>query len=202
MEGDVQKGSIPVMKRHLLAAALALSTAACGWYTNIPASVYVKSVTPGTLNYGATDTRGVREIKIDNPNIVLQGEPGSIGVNFDSVVVRYLLSNGTESKNLPRLSMGMTFRVESSNYPSRPDEKEISLEAVGKQIAAGVSTVTIPVITRHVEQFGEKATGDAEANAAAITAEVTMSGFDDANLPVSLVARVPIFFSGTPGTGQ
>lgn len=195
-----QKGTAPV-KRFLIMAALALSTTACGWYTNIPASIYVMSVKPGALNYGPTLTSGARDIKIDHPEIILQGEPGSIGANFDSVTVRYLLSNGTESKNLPRLSMGMTFRVESSNYPSRPGETELDQTAVGAKIAVGAATVAIPIITRHVEEFG--AVGQPpEGNAASITAEVTLSGFDDANLPVTLVARVPIFFSGTPGSGS
>lgn len=189
------------MKRLLSTFALALATTACGWYTNIPASIYVKSVSAGTISYGAV-TNGTRQVTVDVPEITLQGEPGSIGANFDSVSVRYLLSNGTESKNLPRLSMGWTFRVESSNYPSRPEERELEQDAVGKKIAVGATTISLPIVTRHVEQFGEKASGDAESNAAAITCEVTMSGFDDANLPVAIVARVPLFFTGTPGTGQ
>ncbi len=190
------------MKRLVLSLALALSTAACGWYTNIPASIYVRSVKPGSLVYGATDTRGVRDIKVEHPEVVLQGEPGSIGANFDSIVVEYLLTNGGPSKNLPRLSMGLTFRVESSNYPSRPEERELEQNAVGTKIAVGTTPVAVPIVTRHVEEFGLKASGDSESNAAAVTAVVTFSGFDDANLAVSLVARVPIFFSGTPGTGQ
>ena len=189
------------MKRFLIMAALAITTSACGWYTNIPASIYVRSVSPGSVNYGPTLTNGSRDIKIDHPSVTLQGEPGSIGANFDSVSVRYLLSNGTESKNLPRLSMGMTFRVESSNYPSRPDEAELDQTAVGQKIAVGAQGIDIPIITRHVEEFGA-ATQPPEGNAASITAEVTMSGFDDANLPVSIVARVPIFFSGTPGASS
>lgn len=189
------------MKRFLIMAALALSTAACGWYTNIPASVFVKAVKPGSVLYGPTLTSGARDIKIDHPEITLQGEPGSIGVNVDSVSVVYKLSNGSESKSLPRLSLGMTFRVESSNYPSRPDEAELDQTAVGQKIAVGASTFAVPIVTRHVEEFG--AVGQPpEGNAAAIYAEVTLSGYDDAMLPFNLLARVPIFFSGTPGSGS
>lgn len=186
------------MKRPLIMAALALSTSACGWYTNIPASIYVKSVTPGSLVYGPTLTSGARDVKIDHASIELQGEPGSIGANIDSVSVLYRLSNGSESKELPRLSLGMTFRIESSNYPVDPALAPIPQDEVGTRISVGKTTVAIPIITRHVEEFGAK-NQPPEGNAASITAEVTMSGYDDANLPVSIMARVPIFFSGTPG---
>jgi hypothetical protein len=195
---------MPSLKRLALLPALALLASGCGWYTNIPASIYVYAVEPATVVYGPTDTRGVREIKVTGPTVTFQGEPGSIGANFDSALVTYRLSNQATSTSLPQLSLGLTFRVDSSNYPVRTADEAIGQATIGTAISTGRTTIALPVVTRHVEDFGSRATGGpaTEVNAAAVTAVVVFTGSDDANLPVSLEARIPIFFSGTPGTGQ
>lgn len=194
------------MKRSfiaLAAAALCLPAAGCGWYTNIPAQVAVHSVKPGRVTYEPPDTRGIREIKVEAPVVVLQTEPGSIGVNFDSMTVTYRLINRSvvSASKLPGLQMGFSFRVDSANYPVQPAAAKVPQADQGVTVDVGKRELEFPVITRHVEQFGLE-TQAPEGNAPMVTAECTLSGVDDANLGVSLPVFVPIYFSGTPGSGS
>ena len=62
---------------------------------------------------------------------------------------------------------------------------------------AGNVEIEVPVVTRHVLDYGLKTA----ENSAMVTAECTFTGIDDANLGISLVANVPIYFIGKPGNG-
>lgn len=179
---------------------LALFPAGCGWYTNIPASIYVASVKPGRVTYEPPNAAGVREIKTENPVVRFQGEPGSIGANFSVASVVYRRSNGSNAapEKLPPMEVGLSFRVEASTYPVQPGTGPIDQSQVGTIIDAGRAEVELPVLTRLVEQYGQDSSVP-EGNAPLITANVTFAGFDDANFPISLVAMVPIYFSGNPG---
>jgi hypothetical protein len=64
-------------------------------------------------------------------------------------------------------------------------------------IEAGKREIEFPVVTRHVEQYGLESARP-EGNAAMVTADCTLIGTDDANLPVTLNVKVPIYFSGDP----
>lgn len=190
------------MKRTVIAAAATLlSLAGCGWYTNLPAQITVQSVKPGRVTYEPVDTRGIREIKVDTPVVTLQGEPGSIGASFSKMTIQYFLSNEAPSTKLPTQKVGFGFRVDSSVYPTQPNAARIGQAEVGTAIDVGKRELEFPVITRHVEQWGLETVAP-EGNAAVVTATCTCVGVDDANLDISLVVQIPIYFSGNPGSGN
>lgn len=192
------------MKRVLLCLAAALSVSSCGLYTNVPAQYHVAEVKPASLTYQKPDTDGYRSIEVVPGQVTVVGEPGSIGVTFDSARVSYvsdysrgqagLISEG----EISTLNLRMSLRVESSNYPSDPTGGAIDQKAIGQATYVGRNTVTLPVVTRHVEDYGMKTA----INASAITAQVTFKGTDDAGFPAELVVYVPITFHGAPGQGQ
>lgn len=186
------------MKRASIGLALVpLILAGCGWYTNLPASVYVAAVKPGKVLYEPANAQGVREIKTENPVVTFRGEPGSIGVNFYNCNVQYKLTNGNPAgaDKLPNIAMGLTFRVESSNYPTQPGAGRVDHSQIGQFVEVGKTEIEVPLLTRHVESFGQ----DSAVNASLVTAVATFTGTDDALLPVTLEANVPIYFSGQPG---
>lgn len=188
------------MRVALSLALLALLPAGCGWYTNIPASIYVASVKPGKITYEPPNAAGVREIKTENPVVRFQGEPGSIGANFSIASVIYKRSTGADvaPEKLPPMQMGLSFRVEASTYPVQPGTAPLDQSKVGTVIDAGRTEVELPVLTRLVEQYGQDSSAP-EGNAPLITANVAFVGADDANFPITLEAFVPIYFSGNPG---
>lgn len=186
------------MKRASIGLTLlTLLSGGCGWYTNLPASVYVAAVKPGKITYEPANAQGVREIKTENPVVTFRGEPGSIGVTIDKCIVRYMLSNDSQAPQdkLPGMTLGLSFRVESSNYPTQPGAGRIDHSQVGQFVEVGKTEVEVPLLTRHVEAFGQ----DSSVNASLVTAVAEFKGSDDAMLPVSLYAQVPIYFSGQPG---
>jgi len=179
-----------------LLASLAMT--GCGFYTNIPAQILIGEVKPATLNYELIRTDGTREIKIEVPTVTLRAEPGSIGFTVDTLKVTYFRAVGSgkeqiDPAKIPPLTLGTTFRVESSNFPSDPSGPNIDQTAVGKSIYVGRYTYTLPIITRHVEAFGAL---PANYQDAAIYAQVSMSGVDDANFPSTYTFFVPITFNG------
>jgi hypothetical protein len=110
------------VKRTLLVATAALlSLPGCGWYTNIPAQIMVVAVKPGRVTYQPPNASGQRLVEIEPPLVSFQGEPGSIGANFTQMSVVYQTTAlGTTGAGLPAVKMGMSFRVESSNYATAP----------------------------------------------------------------------------------
>ncbi|MEB3197252.1 MAG: hypothetical protein VKP62_08620 [Candidatus Sericytochromatia bacterium] len=189
------------MRHHLVGILLLPLLAGCGWYTNLPASLYVASVKPGKVIYEPPNTAGVRDIKTENPVVRFQGEPGSIGALFNSVSVKYLLGSGKPASpdRLPGVSFGLSFRVEASTYPAPPAGGKMDQSQLGLFIEPGKTEIELPVLTRHVEQFGLD-TSQPEGNAPLVTADTTFTGLDDANFPITLQAFVPIYFSGNPGS--
>lgn len=187
------------MKRMLLALTTVLTLPACGMYTNVPAQVQVVTVKPARVTYTTADAAGKREIQVENAEVTLRGDLGSIGVTYDPMTVRYYKSAGTqvEANLISPLTTYLTMRVESSNFPSSTTEG-VELAQTGQKVVAGQSSVALPVVTRHVEDYGMSSS----TNASMITAEVTWNGTDDAGFPSTLIIHVPITFHGAPGSGS
>jgi hypothetical protein len=181
----------------IVAAVAALP--GCGYYTNVPAQIVVADVKPATLVYGEGTT--ANSIKIDSPEVTLRTDAGSIGATFNSMYVQYYNINRAPigQNDLPQLQLGMTVRVEGSQYSSNPLDpaNAITQSEQGQKVWIGRTTVPLPIVTRHVEQYGGRTTND--GNQAAIWAMVTMKGVDDANFDATLIFYVPITFSGLPG---
>ena len=188
------------MRFALGLALLTLLPTGCGWFTNIPASIFVTSVKPGRILYEPPNTAGVREIKVENPVVRFQGEPGSIGANFSILSVKYTRSNGSDiaPEKLPPMRLGLSFRVESSTYPVQPGTGPIEQSKVGLFVDPGRLELEVPLLTRLVEQYGQD-NNPPDGNAPLVTANVTFEGVDDANFPILVPAFVPIYFSGNPG---
>ncbi|HEY9723744.1 MAG TPA: hypothetical protein V6D47_17155 [Oscillatoriaceae cyanobacterium] len=188
------------MKRLLLILGTALSCASCGLFTNVPAQVHVENVTPGTIDYTIASATQSAVYKETQPTATIVGEPGSIGVTFTTMDVQYadptnnLTPKPLDSKSVAPLELRFTVRVDSSNYPADPAAAQpIDQTKIGQQVNVGKTTITLPVITRQVETFGDQKLNYGDAG---ITAEVTLSGTDDAGFPASVQLDIPITFTG------
>lgn len=192
------------MKRLLTSAAAVLTLASCGMYTNVPAQVFVASVKPASLSYQKPDADGFREIKIESPEVTLRGEPGSIGATFSQMRISYYKtdsnSNGLPSQvgngDVAAVNTFLTIHVPSSNFPSDPSGNPMDVTQTGQMIQVGSVTTQVPVVTRHVEDYGMNLTNYANA---ALTAEVVWTGTDDAGFPTEVRFHVPITFHGPAG---
>lgn len=182
------------MKRLSILVSTVALLAGCGMYTNLPAQIRVGEVKPAKVTFEKPDASGVREVNIEQGTVTLIGEPGSIGVTYEKMNIDYLAINESTvpQGELPPMDLRMSVRVGSSNFPG--DVKgPLEQDKIGQTVQAGVGTFTVPVVTKFVEQYGLK------TNVGALTAQVRLSGQDDAGLPADMVLYVPIVFHG--GTG-
>lgn len=187
------------MKRLLPFLFALVATPGCGFYTNVPAEIVVTEVQGASLVYGT----GINEasIKITEPTCVLRTNPGSIGADFTLMEVSYLNIAGSAiaATDIPPMKLWYSIHVDGSNFTDNP----LSLNGpmpnvdVGKNVWIGKTNVTLPIVTRHVEQYGAKTELNA-GNYAGVSAKVTLSGKDEALFPISVVFSVPIMFSGLP----
>lgn len=180
-----------------LAGLVALVGSGCGLYTNIPAQIKVAEVVGATVTYDRPDAAdGWRNVKVETPSVTLVGEPGSIGVTYERIKVLYLMINEQPiaAKEIPDMNLRMSVRVESSNFPTDPLAGPLARDQMGTTLQVGKSTVTLPIVTRHVTAYGAKLS----ENAASLSAQVTLTGADDAGVPASLTIYVPITFIGPP----
>jgi hypothetical protein len=185
------------MKRLLPFLFTLLATPGCGFYTNIPAEVVVTEIQSASLVYGG----GINEagIKITEPTCVLRTNPGSIGADFTDLLVNYYNISGAQiaSTDIPPMKLYYTIHVDGSNFSANPLDTNAPMPQpdVGKNIWVGRTIVTLPVVTRHVEQYGSRP-NPPDGNYAGISAKVTLSGKDEALFPITVVFSVPIMFSG------
>lgn len=175
--------------------ALAAALPGCGTFTNVPAMINVQDLKPAVLTYQFTNgTAGAREIKIDQPTVTLVGQPGSIGVTYDRMIVTYLDAQTeapADRNKLPPLSLRSTFRVASSALPGTTGASGlIDQTKVGQQVFASSTTITLPVVNSYVEQYG------LSLFTPGVTAQVQLQGSDDAGFPADLAFYVPISFVG------
>jgi hypothetical protein len=183
------------LRRALLPLAALLSLSACGFYTAIPAQIHA-SVTPGSVAYSAPDATGVLTDKVTQPTLILTGEPGSIGMTFNFMTVDYLGADGKVITNLAELVLRNTIRLEASQYPQDPAGPNIDFTKVGTSLHVAQTTVPLPLITRALEIYGSSS-----GAAPVVTAQMLLSGTDDANFPTPLsgplTVDVPITFNAT-----
>ena len=192
------------MKRLLgmsLVLGLMAPLAGCGWYTNVPAQIHIKSVSPSaiTVNYKepAAGAKALYEATISDAVLTLAGDPGSIGATFYSVNVKF--TDGTSGNGQPGAATGLTeqaidmsFRVEPSVFREDPRKDELGTGnwEEGKLIIGTGQMSLGAVVNRQVLDYGFKRTSNV------VTALVTLSGYDDAKFPATVTVNVPITFTG------
>ena len=183
----------------VVGVALASLASGCGWYTNIPAAIVAVGVTPGRVLYEKKSNEVITTIT--NPKVTFRADPGSVGATFDLIDVTYVRNDGrtkTDAALLPAMVLGATVRVDGSVYPDNPlAAGPLDQTKVGTNVFVGRFEYEIPVITRHVEAYGSRSSGN-EANANAIYAQCIFRGADDANWPIEATVIAPIVFNGTP----
>ncbi len=194
------------MKRLLgmsLVLGLVAPVTSCGWYTNVPAQIHVKSVAPSsiTVNYKepGAGAKATYEATISDAVLTLAGDPGSIGATFYSVNVTF--TNGTSqdgngnpatASGLSKQAIDMSLRVEPSVYREDPRKDELGTEKweAGKLIIGTGQMSLGAIVNRQVLDYGFQRTSHA------VTALVTLNGYDDAKFPTSITVNVPITFTG------
>lgn len=170
------------MKRLAASVLLASGLSSCGWYTNVPAQVHVQNVDPGTVSIvynGATTT-------FTNPTVSAISEPGSIGVTYSDAKINYI---GADGKSALTADMGINLRVEASVPTSTPNNASGG-QTGGTTVVATIGKSVFPIVNSQVLGYGKS------NNNGSLSAQVTMTGIDDAHFPSTLVFYVPIVFSG------
>ncbi|MGE3725229.1 MAG: hypothetical protein AB7I41_06740 [Candidatus Sericytochromatia bacterium] len=153
----------------------------CGLYTNIPAQIKVSAASESSINASVTYTVDQSRIsaEIKNPKIALEGEPGSIGVTYDTITITYLPES--LSLNPKVVTITGSVRVPSSHQFDKEGN-----------VLTGKGLVELPVISSHVVELGNPLS-QGRINSQ-ISAKVTLQGQDDAGWPASLDIYVPINF--------
>lgn len=167
------------LKQSFYGLILAASLTACGLYTNIPAQI--KVVTSDQVSATVTYKVDQNQITADvvNPKVSLEGEPGSIGVTYDTITIEYLPNNLSIQPN--PMVIRTSIRVPSSHQFGE-----------NNQVIVGKVVTEIPVISSNVVQLGNPLS-EGRINSQ-ISAKVTLSGTDDAGFPASKDIFIPINF--------
>lgn len=194
------------MKRTLLllAIATALGMAGCGWYTNVPAMIHVKSVEPATVTVEFTKnkTDNVVTAKYTQPTITLESQPGSIGATFKDMRIAYYdrsLGQGPDPKKpMPEIGGGQELylkayvRVEPSTLHEDPSKGYLEMKDIpDKRLVIGSAKFVAPVITNEVLALGDPASSTRKS---LIFCRVVIEGEDDAKWPYSKEVFIPISF--------
>jgi len=159
-----------------------LLLAGCGYYTNLPAQIKLDAPTDNNITATVTYTVGeANQLSADikNPKVALTGEPGSIGVTYDEISIKYL----PESVS-PAVTIAGSIRVPSSH---QFDENS--------NVITGRVETEIPVLSSKIVQLGSPLASNRITSQ--ISAQVTLSGTDDAGFPASYQFFVPINFLTT-----
>lgn len=185
------------MKRLLgmgLLVGLLAPLTSCGWYTNVPAQIQVKSIEPSavTVTYKETDSgaKAAYDATVTDAVLTLSGQPGSIGVSYRNARVDYF-APGSESAVISR-SFPIDLRVPPSVYREDPRKDELGTGTWqdGKLII-GTGQLTLSMfVDREIIQYGFG------SGSKMLYALVTFTGEDDAKFPQSLEVSVPIVFTG------
>lgn len=169
-----------IMKiKNFLLILLSGITLGCGYYTNVPAQYHIvqsadTSLT-GEVAYSFTGTSYTYTVK--NPKLMLEGEPGSIGLTFDTLTIEY--TPESVAQKLPPVTILTTFRLGSSHFR----------DGSGNLIK-GTGVEEIPVISSKVAAYGSSQLEIIPQ----ISARVSLKGLDDAGFPVDITFGVPINF--------
>ena len=185
------------MKRLLgmgLVLGLMAPLTSCGWYTNVPAQIQVKSIQPSavTVTYAepGASAKATYTATVGDAILTLSGQPGSIGVNFRNAAVSYY-APGTEQAVFER-SFPIDLRVEASVYREDPRKDELGTGTWedGKLII-GTGQLSLPMLVdRAVLDYGFGRTSSM------LYALIRFTGEDDAKFPQNLEVSIPIVFTG------
>ena len=169
--------------RNLLSASLlALGlTGGCGYYTNFPAQYHIvqNADYPLTAEVAYTVDGAKVTYSIKNPKLLLEAEPGSIGVTFNTLTIDY--GPTTIAAQLPRTTVYTTMRVGTSNYRDKDN----------KYFMIGYGVSELPVINTKVVSIGTPPSGVTFP----ITASIQLDGTDDAGFPAYFEFKIPINFT-------
>lgn len=173
--------SVVNIKNQFAGLFLAAALAGCGLYTNLPAQIKVAPASDAGLKASVTYTVDQSRIsaEIKNPTLVLEGEPGSIGVTYDTINIEYLPASLNLNPRVIRITGSV--RVGSSHQ----------FDKDGK-VMAGKGQIELPIISSHVVELGNPLS-PSRINSQ-ISAKVTLEGVDDAGWPASLDVYIPINF--------
>lgn len=183
------------MKRLLgmgLALGLMASLAGCGWYTNVPGQVHTRSVEPLVVSYDepGAGAQATYKATVNQATLTLAGQPGSIGVSFRNLKVRYFVP-GSENPAFER-SFPIDLRVEPSVYREDPRKDELGTgnwEDGKLIIGTGQLSLTM-LVDRSVLDYGFTKSNSQ------LYALLEFTGEDDAKFPQYLEVSVPIAFTG------
>ncbi len=165
------------MKNKFLLSIVAMASMTingCGQFTNFPAQYHISDTSGlvATVSYLLpTGTSATGGVAVKLPKLVVKGEPGSVGANFEQMDVSYNVGDITASKS------EISLRINSSHFR----------DASGNVIVDGGS-IDLPVVSPKVIEYGRRQTSSN------ISARVTLSGTDDAGWPTSFQVNVPIVF--------
>lgn len=170
-----------MLKKKIAGLFFALVLAGCGLYTNIPAQIKIASASDAGLKASVTYTVDQNRIsaEVKNPTLVLEGEPGSIGVTYDTINIEYLPPSLNLNPRVIRITGSL--RVPSSHQFDKDGN-----------VIVGKGQIELPVISSHVVELGNPLS-QSRINSQ-ISAKVTLEGVDDAGWPASLDVYVPINF--------
>ncbi len=185
------------MKRLLgmgLILGLMAPLAGCGWYTNVPAQIHVKSIQPSavTVSYAepGAGAKATYAATVGDAVLTLSGDPGSIGASYRSASVSYY-APGNENAVFER-TFPIDLRVESSVYREDPRKDELGTgNWTDGKLIIGTGQVSLPMLVdRAVLDYGFGRTSGM------LYALIRFTGEDDAKFPQNLEVSVPIVFTG------
>jgi len=167
------------IKNFLLTCVLLGFTAACGYYTNVPSQYHIVQAadSPLTAEVAYAFNGAAYSYTVKNPKLMLEGEPGSIGLTFDKMTIEYLPES--VAQRLPPVTILTTFRLGTSHFR----------DASGNLIK-GTGLGEIPVISSKVATFGSSQLDTLPQ----ISSRITLEGLDDAGFPAMLTFGIPINF--------
>lgn len=183
------------MKRMLglaLMAGLMAPLAGCGWYTNVPAQIRVKSIDPITVTYKepSAGAKATYDATVNNAVLTLTGEPGSIGASFKNAKIRYFVPGGKDP--VIEKSYPIDLRIESSGFREDPRKDELDDGNWSeRKLIIGTGQLALPMlIDRAVLDYGF------QKSSSSLYALIEFTGEDDAKYPQFLEVSVPIVFQG------
>lgn len=195
------------MKRAVLVsgAAVALGAAGCGWYTNVPAMIHVKSVEPATVTVEFSTNVADKTIKatFTQPTITLEGQPGSIGATFKDMRIAYydpefgkkadVASPSLAIFSGKELNLKAYVRVDTSALHEDPSKEYVEMKDIpDKRLIIGSTKFVAPVINNDVVALGSPNAGAQRKSI--IFARVVLDGEDDAKFAYSKEIFIPISF--------
>ena len=185
-------------------AAIALGIAGCGWYTNVPAMIHVKSVEPATVTVEFKTNKADQAVTATytNPTITLEGQPGSIGATYKDMRIAYydraVSKEPDLNKPMAEVAGGQEaylkafVRVEPSTQREDPSKGYIEMAGMSeKRLISGTAKFVAPIITNEILSLGDP---KATTRKSLIFARIVLTGEDDAKWQAVKEIFIPITF--------